>query len=155
MPNQRTWLCVHLPIIWMRLGSATPKAEELLFITLLNSSCCLRRTEAWVSEVTACFPNRKWNTGQKARHEKNVLFSFKKEKGVHTHMQHMHIHSVLPTIDSLISSNSKASSVFSWGQKMLFKTRISLFKQKTLLFRVSHTNTARVLQKWKDFQKRE
>lgn len=30
-----------------------------------------------------------------------------------THIQQMHIHFILPTIDSLISSNSKASSVFS------------------------------------------
>lgn len=81
--KSKTWLCVHLPIVWMRLGSATPKAE-LLFVTLLNSSCCLRR-EAWVSEVTACFPNRKWNIGQKARQKKMFCFHLKKEKGIHTY----------------------------------------------------------------------
>lgn len=68
------------------------------------------------------------------------MFSFKKENGIHTNTGNICTSTVLPTIDSLISSNSKASSVFSWGQKMLFKTKIQLFKQKILLLGVAYTN---------------
>lgn len=130
--REKTWLCIHLPIIW-RLCSVTLQEKKLLFITSAELILLLQGNRSLNFRSNCLFSYQKMKHKSKSKAWQK-MFSFKKEKGMHTNTCNICTSIVLPTIDSLISSNSKASSVFSWGQKMLFKTKIFYYLSRKYYF---------------------